>query len=306
MIVQNWMQSGVIQDPHKELFILRIESVMLKSQDDLKIDWDNEFRLRQWVGPSGKECTLEPRILKSLSQTILDAGKSVRLALYFKAHPQNDKVSNVRLDKPCIYAAILEQFKQCIARNFEEPEAMMIEGKPSAKKYARPTFNGELKSEFYSVAEKMSQEIVRLPAGKWGQRQPKSIKIARPLFMENELDEEDLQFQPSLFDKLLSVPSDNMLVPFSNKKSKGGVKEVSMTHADHRTQVEIQTMLRKLETLATRKAQPGYILHKDVKEAYSRGVSLTSALIAANLGQLLHLSFEVDLLVKTVWYSLFN
>lgn len=303
MIAQNWMQSGIIQDPHIEFFIQRIDSVMIKSQDDLKIDWDNEFRLRHWVDRNNKDCPLQPKVLKGIAQTILDAGKSIRLTLYFKAHPQNEKITLIKLKKPCIYTSILERITETLSQNFEDLIQIKSEVCSTNKKYTRPSFNSQLKSEFYSITEKPAQEVINLAPGKWGQRQMNILKTDKPRFIDNELDGINLQPQLTLFDRLLTVTNENMLTKFSKKKLKGDIKEVTMTHSDHQTQEEIQKQLRVLIGCAIKKAKPGYILHKDVNDAYLKGISLTSQLISSNLGELLNLSFEIELLMKTVWYS---
>ena len=298
-MVTAWIQSGIIQDPFSELFIQRLDNVRLKQQDDLKIDWDNEFKLRSWVDKANKECIIEPKIIRGKAQKILDAGKSVRLSLYLRSNPQNSEIIKLVLEKPNIHEALLEELNSQLQVNFETVVPCASLPAPLKLK-SRPTFNASIKNELYTNKKFSAAPPRTPPRAKWGER--------RSMKMDNELEDspdkllQDQYSGLSLFSRLTKAQPNNTIVSFKKKKYKIEPIENHLSSQELGYQDQIARKISQLVDTSIKMPQPGFTLHKSIKEAYSKSINTTSSLVSSNLGHLLHSSFDIGKIMRTVRY----
>lgn len=300
-MVANWMHSGVIQDPYSEFFIQRLDNLRVKQQDDLKIDWDNEFSLRFWVDKANKECNIEPKILKGKAQKILDAGKSVRLSLYLRSNPQNSEVTKLVLEKPNVHKTIVDQLDVHLQEHFGSLPDLQA-SQPKYRQRFRPSFNLAIKNELYSAksAKKFSNE--NGPKGRWAE--PRQVQIDNELEQMPRLPVARIQESPSLFGNLISSSQGNLIHPFQKKKYTMEIEETAKLDESEDLLSQVAKKVSQLVEHGSTSPLAGFILHKTLREAFATSFSLTSNVIASNLGSLLHTSFDISKIMKTVRYCL--
>jgi hypothetical protein len=298
-IAASWIQSGVVQDPHLEFFVQKTDGARLKPQDDLKIDWEHEFKLRFWVDRNNKECPVEPRILKGKTQKILDAGKSVRLSLYLRSNPQNFEVSKLILEKPNINKAIVDELEEQKGLDTDSLSIHQeIESFPVPK--SRPSFNMAIKKDLYPKTI-FKRAVMKTPIkGRWNERVVE--KMDNELEMTPNLGVASTIPPMSVFNQLISSNKNRSLISFEIKKIKDEETEPINSSRSDDYQSQIAKKIRLLLEANIKTPNPGYIFHKSLTEIYSTSVTTTTSVIASNLGHLLHSSFDINKIMRTVRY----
>lgn len=292
-----WVQNGVIRDPYNEFLIQKFENIKLRQNDDLKIDWDNEFKLRFWVDKQNKECVIEPKFLKGNIQKILDAGKSVRLSLYLRSNPQNSEVSKLILEKPNFSESILDELKLQETAHFDLlAPPQLVHHHPHLKE--RPSFNKFIKQDLYPKTIFKRAQIKTPIKGRWNDKNSH--------YMDNELNQtpnlgmESVQPCSSLFNELIMGNLSQNFINLESKKIKSNAQESVVSSKEVNDSCQINRRLRNFLEINLNSPIPGFIFHKTMRDIFSKAFLSTSSVIFSNLGHLLHSSFDINKILRTV------
>ena len=279
-ILKDWVESGRLDDDFGELFIQRTDFGRMKV-DELRIDWDLDFTLRVWPNSLGEEIKLEPLIFRGLSQTVLNTGKSTKLAIYLKSHPINDQVSQQPYQIPMLMSCFIQEVETTIREYGPHPSLPEVHlPVPISSIYKRPTFNQTLEAKTKSTQPIFSSKQVPLP-NILSQNLLASLICTRgPV---------PLGPQPHT----LTRASSTILTPLGK--------------LDNHTLTE-QLLKKTVAHMLLVKSEGdcvAFVFHKAIKSCVRQSIHKISLSSYSYLGVLLNASFDIKHLMETVWSVFF-
>jgi hypothetical protein len=253
--------------------------------DEFKLDWEQDYRIRVWPNEEGEEIKLEPLIFEGLGQIILDSGKSARLAMYLKTFPLNTQVLNQPLSNTAVFPQVCQSLDDLLKEYYPDFETTNAKSNsPQKSKYKRPTFNSFLQvKDQNSSPEFNGISITVLPSqGK------------------------------SLAEKLLASQSSVTLIPKPQKLNSAIIPSYSFSFdsgnsiqsklvANKNPELQALAKLANLEIAFSKEANTPCILHKSLRTIYKKILRHSANVCFSNLGALLNLSFNIRLLMETLW-----
>lgn len=286
-----WIEEGQISDPFDEFFIQKMEIIKGRSSE-LKIDWENEFKLRYVYQADDKLLCLEPKIMEGLSKKILEFGKSKRLTSFFKInHKQADSDKEGEADKGYnqVYLEELEKLKE----GLPEPNGHMeLETINKKRKYKLASFNS-------SICRSGQPKPAQLPHSSGSfQAQPQSEMFSQ--FAVGPSQKTGCEVVP--FGMLQRQPSSmfqHRLSPDHTRPEKNEPTKTSF-FSDKATQNRIASALHDLAKKTEFQKIPGFLVSENLKTVYSEAINKTGEESLLQLGRYLNKVFDLKALFGTL------